>query len=74
MPPRPLTERDHAILAIERQWWRYQSAKERAIREQLDLSATRYYQILNNLLDNPAAAQAEPMLVNRLRRKRDQAA
>ena len=34
------------------------------------MSATRYYQVLNALLDNPAALEADPMLVKRLRRMR----
>lgn len=65
-----LSDRDHAILAFERQWWKYAGAKEQAIRELFDLSPTRYYQILNGLLDEPAALLADPMLVRRLRRIR----
>lgn len=65
-----LTEREHAILAFERQWWRHAGAKEQAIRDAFGLSATRYYQLLNALLDNPAALAAEPVLVGRLRRLR----
>lgn len=68
-----LSDRDLKILTIEKQWWRYTAAKERAVREQLGLSATQYYLALNALLDNPAAAAAEPMLVNRLRAKREAA-
>lgn len=67
-----LTERDAQILDFERQWWRYAGAKDDAIKELFDLSATRYYQILNSLLDNPAALEHDPMLVKRLRRMRDQ--
>lgn len=69
--PEGLTETEAGILAFEKQWWRYAGAKETAIRELFDLSATRYYQILNGLLDNPAALAAEPLLVKRLRRMRD---
>jgi hypothetical protein len=65
-----LTERETQILEFERQWWRYAGAKEQAIRELFDCSATRYYQLLNALIDNPAALQADPMLVKRLRRMR----
>lgn len=65
-----LTERDAAILAFEKQWWKYAGAKEQAVRELFDLSATQYYQVLNTLLDSPAALHAEPMLVKRLRRMR----
>ncbi|TDE94199.1 DUF3263 domain-containing protein [Occultella glacieicola] len=65
-----LSERDAEILAFERQWWKYAGAKETAIRELFDMSATRYYQVLNALIDDPAALAAEPMLVKRLRRMR----
>ncbi|MGD9798631.1 MAG: DUF3263 domain-containing protein [Acidimicrobiia bacterium] len=65
-----LSDRDLEILAFERQWWKYAGAKEQAIRELFDMSATRYYQVLNALLDNPAALEADPMLVKRLRRMR----
>jgi hypothetical protein len=69
-PSGDLTERELQILEFERQWWRYAGAKEQAIRELFDCSATRYYQLLNALIDNPAALQADPMLVKRLRRMR----
>ncbi|GAA1168721.1 hypothetical protein F4556_003064 [Kitasatospora gansuensis] len=66
-----LTERELAVLALEGRSWRTTGAKERAIREELDLSATRYYQILNGLLDRQEALAHAPVLVNRLRRVRD---
>jgi len=65
-----LTERDRAILDFERQWWRYAGAKENAISELFDMSANRYYQILNALIDLPEALAHDPMLVKRLRRLR----
>src|ERR1700744_5862489 len=65
-----LTRRDRDILAFEREWWKYAGAKEQAIRELFDMSATRYYQVLNALIDPPAAMAADPMLVKRLRRLR----
>ena len=65
-----LTGREQAILAFEHRWWKHAGSKEQAIRETFDLSATRYYQLLNALLDNPAALAAEPVLVGRLRRLR----
>jgi hypothetical protein len=65
-----LARRDREILAFERQWWKYAGAKEQAIRELFDMSATRYYQVLNALIDTPAALAADPMLVKRLRRLR----
>lgn len=68
--PSGLTERDEQVLAFERQWWKYAGAKEQAIRELFDMSATRYYQVLNALIDDPAALAHDPMLVKRLRRMR----
>jgi hypothetical protein len=65
-----LGRRDREILAFERQWWKYAGAKEQAIRELFDMSTTRYYQVLNALIDTPAALAADPMLVKRLRRLR----
>jgi hypothetical protein len=68
--PDGLTDRERGILAFEQQWWRHAGAKEQAVRDTFGLSATRYYQLLNALLDNPAALAAEPLLVGRLRRLR----
>ena len=65
-----LSDRDRQIIAFERQWWKYAGAKEQAIRELFDMSATRYYQVLNALIDNPAALEADPMLIKRLNRLR----
>ena len=65
-----LSSRDQEILAFERHWWKYAGAKEQAIRELFDMSATRYYQVLNALIDRPEALATDPMLVKRLRRLR----
>jgi hypothetical protein len=65
-----LTRREREILAFERQWWKYAGAKEQAIRDLFDMSATRYYQVLNSLIDRPEALAADAMLVKRLRRLR----
>ena len=65
-----LTRREHDILAFERQWWKYAGAKEDAIKELFSMSATRYYQVLNALIDKPEALVQDPLLVKRLRRLR----
>jgi hypothetical protein len=65
-----LSETEREILAFERQWWKYAGAKETAVRDLFGMSATRYYQVLNTLLDSEAALAADPMLVKRLRRMR----
>ena len=69
-PGEELSRREREILAFEGQWWKYAGAKEQAIRELFDMSATRYYQVLNALIDKPIAMAADPMLVKRLRRLR----
>lgn len=71
-PTGSLSDRDAQILEFERQWWKYAGAKESAVREQFDMSATRYYQVLNALIDRPEALAADPLLVRRLRRLRSQ--
>jgi hypothetical protein len=65
-----LSDRDREMLAFERRWWKYAGAKEEAARELFDLTATRYYQVLNALIDSPEALEYDPMLVKRLRRLR----
>ena len=69
-PAHELDRREREILAFEGQWWKYAGAKEQAVRELFDMSATRYYQVLNALIDSPAALAHDPMLVKRLRRMR----
>ena len=69
-PLSALSGRDRDLLAFERQWWKYAGAKEQAIRELFEMSATRYYQVLNALIDRPEALVHDPMLVKRLRRLR----
>jgi hypothetical protein len=71
VPSEPsLSERELKILAFESKWWRHAGSKEQAIRDTFELSSTRYYQLLNALLDNPDALVHDPVLVGRLRRLR----
>jgi hypothetical protein len=65
-----LDERSCAILDFERGWWQQEGSKEGAIRSRFGLSAARYYQLLNRLIDVPEALRYDPMLVRRLRRLR----
>ena len=65
-----LSELDMRILAFERSWWRFPGAKEREILEVLGMPVTRYYQLLNVLIDRPEAVEFDPVLVARLRRQR----
>src|ERR1700755_2850601 len=61
-----LTRRERDVLAFERQWWKFAGSKEEAIKELFAMSATRYYQVLNTLVDRPEALAADPMLVKRV--------
>lgn len=70
-PARRLSERDLRILAFARRRFPNPGSMEAAIREQFGLSATRYHQILNALIDRPQALAADPVLVGRLRRLRE---
>ncbi|WP_433298668.1 DUF3263 domain-containing protein [Actinoplanes sp. CA-030573] len=65
-----LTDRERDILGFESRWWKHAGAKEQAIRDTFGLSSTRYYQVLNALLDKPEAIEHDPVLVGRLRRLR----
>jgi hypothetical protein len=71
LPGRGLSERDRAVLALERRDWPGPGAKERAVREELGMVPVRYYQLLNALLDDPRALAHDPITVNRLRRVRE---
>jgi hypothetical protein len=65
-----LSRREHEMLTFERHWWRQAGAKETAIRDRFGVTPTRYYQVLNALVDRPEALAADPLLVRRLRRLR----
>lgn len=65
-----LNQRDLDILDFERTWWKHAGVKEQAIKERFEMSATRYYQVLNELLEQPAAMEYDPILVKRLKRLR----
>lgn len=69
---RPLSKRDTAILAFERTRWKYAGAKATAMQARFGMSETRYYQVLNAIIDQPAALEVDAMTVRRLRRLRDE--
>jgi len=62
-----LSERDKAILNLERRYWRTVARKEAAVRTALNLSPNAYYQTLNALISTEAATAYAPMVVARLR-------
>lgn len=67
-----LSDRDRAILDLERTWWREGGAKADAIRARLGVSPTRYYELLAVLVDRREAEAYDPLVVRRLRRVREQ--
>ena len=68
-----LSARDLNVLEFEASWWKYPGPKDRAIREYLGISATRYYQVLRRLMEDPEAMAADPLTVRRLQRTRKEA-
>lgn len=66
-----LDERRLRILEFEARAWRDPARKADAIRDELAMSAARYYRLLGELMDDPAALRHDPMLVKRLQRQRD---
>ena len=67
-----LSKLEIEMLDFERTWWRYAGVKESSIKELFNLTPPAYYQLLKNLIDRDAALIADPILVKRLRRLRDQ--
>ncbi len=65
-----LSELELRVLTFERNWWRSPGAKEQEIRDVLGMTATSYYQLLNELIDRPEALVFDPALITRLRRQR----
>jgi hypothetical protein len=65
------TDEHRTILDFEGQHWKYAGAKEAQVRELFGWSVTRYYQVLNYLLDQPEALAYAPMTVRRLQRLRE---
>ena len=68
-----LSERDRGVLDFEAAWWHYPGPKDRAIREYLGMSSTRYYQILRRLAEDERALDYDPLTIRRLRRTRSDA-
>jgi len=65
-----LSERDRALLAFEREWWRHAGAKDVAVRAQLDLGPEDYYRALSRIVGLDDALAHDALLVRRLRRQR----
>lgn len=68
----PLTSAQMEALEFERLVWKYEAAKETAVRVRFGVSMTRWAQLVNDIVDLPAAETYDAELVRRLRRLRDQ--
>lgn len=66
----PLTDLERRILAFAAKDYRQPGARHLGIAAEFDMPAVRFDQLLNVLIDKPAALVADPVLVNRLRRVR----
>lgn len=64
-----MTELEHQIMQFEARWWRLPGSKETAIRDELGMSATRFYQLLRDLAHREDVLAAYPVLTKRLRRR-----
>ncbi|MFZ0494051.1 MAG: DUF3263 domain-containing protein [Acidimicrobiia bacterium] len=63
-----LSQRDKMVLDFERSWWMLPGPKDRTIREHLGIGAGVYYRALRRLVDDPEAADYDPLTIRRLRR------
>ncbi|MBX3088669.1 MAG: DUF3263 domain-containing protein [Cryobacterium sp.] len=76
VPPDPngklaLTELEVRILDFERDYGSDRAAKDNAVLTQFGMTPARYYQVLNLVIDSPAALAYDPLLVRRLQRIRE---
>ena len=69
--PRPLDYAEKRILDFANRRFHTPGEREQAIRDEFGYSATRYYQRLGALIDQPRALAYAPLTVNRLRRVRE---
>ncbi len=67
-----VSKRDRQVLDFEGSWWLYPGPKDQAIRDYLEMSATRYYQVLRRIIDEKGAFDHDPLTILRLRRMRRQ--
>jgi len=67
----PLTERELEMIRFESTWFTLDEDRHDAIRARFACSAEDYNRELNELIDLPAAMNADPLVVRRLRRLRE---
>lgn len=66
-----LTQFAKDVLEFEGHWWKFAAVKEDQILQRWDITANRYYQLLNALLAMPEAYAHDVLTVKRLARLRD---
>lgn len=66
-----LSDKEREVLEFEGSWWQEGGPKEVRIREQLQLSPSRYYAILQELMESAEAMEHSPLVVRRMRRMRE---
>jgi hypothetical protein len=65
-----LTGIEQQMLDTEAEWWATEAGKNAAIADRFGMSAVRYYDLLNRLIESEAALAYDAVTVNRLRRLR----
>lgn len=68
----PFSDEDKAVLDFEATPFKHWGAKEQAAYDKFGYSLTRHYQKLNSIINKPEAAAYSPVVVNRVRRQREQ--
>lgn len=69
-----LSDRERALLDFERAWIGRRGGKQAAIATTFGFTPARYYQLIAGLIARDAAERHDPLLVRRLRRRREQRA
>ncbi len=69
-----LTDRERTIIDLAGRRYRYAGTRDQAIRDELGVSAHRFFQELGGLLERPEALAYAPLTVRRLARLGDQRA
>jgi hypothetical protein len=66
-----LTVRDHMTLDLAGRRYKYEARRDHDARELLGYSPVRFRQVVNRLIDDPAALEYDAVLVRRLQRLRE---
>ncbi len=69
-----MTDDEATAIRIAAAHYRHQGARDTDVRQQLDMSPTRFAQVVNALIDRPDVIAAYPLETARLRRLREKRA